>query len=679
MAVAIEVSFFSATQKLTNEERGRVLTFVNKFLENPAHPSLSLERVQQAKSDNVWSARVSRELRVILFRDGKDCVLVYVDHHDDAYQWATSRSIARHDYTGALQIIALPTSKATGTTALPTSHQGLFAPYTDGYLHSLGVPQLWLPTIRQINTDDELIEVLQKLPQDVAERLCDVAAGRLVTPPAPISVLSAAAEHADQARNLFVVRSRDDLRPLLDAPMATWIAFLHPTQRKLAYSSFNGAVKVTGSAGTGKTVVAMHRARHLAQQGQRVLLTSYVNTLCHNLRRNLQLFCTSDELQRITIATVHTIAHTLLKEAGEAWQPVEDQQIIERLQPLLATRPCPLDAEAILVEWRDVIQAQAISSWEGYRSASRTGRGRPLTVKDRKVIWEIVEQLQHLMLKRRETDFSGLCRQALELLVTGRMRSPFDAVIVDELQDLGASELRLLAALAGKGADRLMLVGDGGQRIYATKYSLKSLGIDVRGRSHVLRLNYRTTEQIRRFADRILGDEADDLEGGRESRRGTVSLLSGPEPSRKSFPTRSEQCDFVAAQISQLLRIGRTPDDIAVFARQANLLDMIETRLKRAGVPWHRLSREEFPQAPMVSLGTMYRAKGLEFKCVFVIDASDNYLPAAAVLGKKTDAQLREDFIEQERQLLYVSVTRARDAAFVTWAGKPSRFLQARE
>ena len=195
------------------------------------------------------------------------------------------------------------------------------------------------------------------------------------------------------------------------------------------------------------------------------------------------------------------------------------------------------------------------------------------------------------------------------------MRSPFDAVIVDEMQDLGASELRLLAALAGQGTDRLMLVGDGGQRIYAAKYSLKSLGIDVRGRAHVLRLNYRTTEQIRRFADRILGDEADHLEG-EESRRGTMSLLSGPEPMRQSFPTRSEQCNFVAAQIGHLLQGGRTPDDIAVFARQAHLLDMIETRLKRAGVPWHRLSREAFPQEPMVSLGTMHRAKGLEFKCV---------------------------------------------------------------
>src|SRR5215467_6415180 len=185
MAVAIEVSFLSATQKLTNADQGRVLTFVSKFFDNPAHPSLSLERVQQARSDNVWSARVSRDMRAILFRDGADCVLVYVDHHDNAYQWAASRSIERHKHTGALQVVELPII----TTALPTPRQGLLDAYPDSYLYSLGVPQLWLPTLRQISTEDALLEVLQKLPQDVAERLCDVAAGRLVMPPVPIGVL----------------------------------------------------------------------------------------------------------------------------------------------------------------------------------------------------------------------------------------------------------------------------------------------------------------------------------------------------------------------------------------------------------------------------------------------------------------------------------------------------------
>jgi superfamily I DNA/RNA helicase len=246
-------------------------------------------------------------------------------------------------------------------------------------------------------------------------------------------------------------------------------------------------------------------------------------------------------------------------------------------------------------------------------------------------------------------------------------------VVIDEMQDLRAQELLMLAALAK--SQQLMLVGDGGQRIYAGKVSLKSLGIDVRGRSHILRLNYRTTEQIRRFADELLEAEGDDLDGGREARDETRSLLHGPEPRLRGFESRPAQNDYVLEQIQTLLKQGRAPDEISVFARQARLLNQIETRLERAGIPSYRLSKEDFPHEPAVNLGTMHRAKGLEFKVVFVIDAAENELPPASVLNKKTDDHAREDFLEQERQLLYVSVTRARDAVFVTWAGERSGFL----
>jgi len=296
-----------------------------------------------------------------------------------------------------------------------------------------------------------------------------------------------------------------------------------------------------------------------------------------------------------------------------------------------------------------------------------------LTVKDRKAVWQIIERLQRSLAASGEISFSGLCRRAAELVNAGQVASPFDAVVIDEMQDLRAQELLMLAALAP--GQRLMLVGDGGQRIYAGKVSLKSLGIDVRGRSHILRLNYRTTEQIRRFADGLLDAEADDLDGGREARDETRSLLHGPEPRLQGFDARPAQNDFVLEQIERVLKQGRAPDEIAVFARQARLLDQIETRLKRAGVPSYRLSKEDFPHEPAVNLGTMHRAKGLEFKVVFVIDAAENELPPASVLSKKTDEQARADFLEQERQLLYVSITRARDAVFVTWSGEPSRFL----
>lgn len=673
MAFAIDVSFFNAIQKLSNEDRGRILTFVGKFQENPSHPGLSLERIQQAKSDNVWSARVSKELRAIAVKDGEDWALVYVDHHDAAYQWTETRSIERHSRTGALQIVELPAKQAeSGVGAHRTAHSpGIFDRYSEEYLLSLGTPEPWLPVVRQIANEDELLEVAHKMPPDVADRLFDLAAGKLVTPPAPVASLSDVGE--EQSQNLFVVRSQDELRPLLDAPMATWIAFLHPTQRKLAYGGFNGAVKITGSAGTGKTVVAMHRAKHLAGQGKRVLLTSFVNNLCHNLRRNLQLFCSEAELRQITVSTVHHQALMLLKDAGQTWEPVGDEELHNLLDSLTG-RECPLTGESLFAEWRDVVQAQGISEWDQYRSASRVGRGRPLTVKDRKAVWSVIERFHQTLAEAGKCSFTGLCLRALDLL-NGELASPFDAVIVDEVQDLGLPELRLLAALAGEGADRLMIVGDGGQRIYAAKHSLKSLGIDVRGRSYVLRINYRTTEQIRRFADALLGQEADDLEGGKQPRQGTRSLLSGPEPVLKGFDGRAAECDFVVEQIRQLLKLGRTPDEIAIFARQAYLLNMAETRLTRAGIPFHRLSKEDFPAEPMVSLGSMYRAKGLEFKFVFVIDVSDDQLPFAKVLGKKTDETAREDFLEQERQLLYVSLTRARDCVFVTWAGQASRFL----
>lgn len=671
MEIAIGETFFTAVNRLSAQDRGRILTFITKFQENYKQPGLSLERVHRAKSNHIWSGRVSDDLRAIIYMKGEHAILLYVDHHDEAYNWANRYVVEPHPKVGMVQIVEIP--KTTESPVASSKHQPacMFDRYKDDYLLSLGVPELWLPTIRQIRTEDELFEVTEKLPLYVSERLLDLAAGKLPTPPTPVS--PTAPFNESEATNLMIVRSKDELRFLLDAPLAKWIAFLHPSQKKLVHNKFKGAVKVTGSAGTGKTVVAMHRAKYLASQGDRVLVTSFVQTLCRNIERNLQLFCTPEELKQITVSHVHKLAEDLIKEAGESWQPVDDQNIAEMLKQLSSSN-CPLDPENLLAEWQSVIEAQGITSWDQYRGASRAGRGRALTIKDRKVVWTIIEQLQQRLAECGKVSFSGLCRRATELIKIGKVKSPFDAVIVDEMQDLRPQELLMLSSLAQH--DKLMLVGDGGQRIYAGKVVLKSLGIDVRGRSHVLRLNYRTTEQIRRFADSLLSPEVDDLDGGLESRIETRSLLSGPEPQCKGFNSREEQYNFVVAQIHQVLRQGRTLDEIAVFARQSKMLAQIENFLKRAAIPCYLLNKENFPNEPAVHLATMHRAKGLEFKIVFVIDVDYETLPSASVLKKKTDEQLQADFIEQEQQLLYVSVTRARDIVFVTWAGEPSRFLK---
>jgi superfamily I DNA/RNA helicase len=281
--------------------------------------------------------------------------------------------------------------------------------------------------------------------------------------------------------------------------------------------------------------------------------------------------------------------------------------------------------------------------------------------------------VQDALARKSSMTYPDLCRHARELLLAGQVPNPYDAVIVDESQDLGPQELLLLAALGGAGQDGLTLVGDGGQRIYGKRTSLKSLGIDVRGRSYVLRLNYRTTEQIRRFAERLIRQEADDLEGGHDDRRGVRNLLGGPQPLLRGFPTADAEHAFVVDEITGHIEAGRQPEDIAIFARKRDLLEPLKGRLHAAGLRYRLLT--DRATASGVNLGTMHGAKGLEFKVVFVIDVSDDQMPQPKAYKGLTDPQARDEALRGEMQLLYVSVTRARDEAYLTWVGEKSRFL----
>lgn len=667
MQVVLAQDFVDAALDLAPREGRQALEFVAQFRRNPAHPGLSLERLNR----DVWSARVNQDVRAILHKAGDTWTLLHVDHHDQAYHWAERRRIELHPVTRELQVVQVVHREVERTVERGPR---LLAAHSDAYLLSLGVPQDWLTVVREVADEDQLLEVCAKLPVEVGERLVELSTGRLVTPPPPPPPDRSWTEGAEVRRRYFVLDGDAELAALLEAPMAKWIAFLHPSQRKLATGRFQGPVKVTGSAGTGKTVVAMHRARHLAQQGKRVLLTTYSKTLPDNLRRNLRLLCTTEELAMLTVGTVHSTALAVARKADSAVEVLPENHLRLLLERHAALVPEAPDVDFLLSEWDAVVAAQGIVDWEGYRSARRQGRGRPLSVKQRRAIWRIFEGALQSMAADRAFDFPSVCRIAREHLEAGRVERPYDAVVVDEVQDLEAQELRFLAALAGEGADRLMLLGDGGQRIFGRGLSLRSLGIETRGRSHVLRINYRTTEQIRRYADRILGDAVDDLDGETESRRGTRSLLRGPEPRLLPCATAEEQTERVVGEIAQLLRSGLAADEVAVFARRGASLDPLEEALHQRGIPSHRLS-ERGGSEGAVQLGTMHRAKGLEFKQVFVVDCSAGELPSPMALRAAVDPADREAVVENEKRLLYVALTRARDEAAVSWVGGASPFV----
>ena len=353
-----------------------------------------------------------------------------------------------------------------------------------------------------------------------------------------------------------MAENSDDLIAALEAPLERWIAFLHPSQRALVEREFKGPAKVSGSAGTGKTVVAMHRARYLARQGKRVLLTSFVNTLCDNIAGNLAKFCSGQVLERITTSTVHKQALDLVKKVEPSARPANDQQVSGLLDTLRLRHAPGYEKKFVQSEWENVVRPQGISTWSDYRSARRTGRGRGLAVKERKILWRVFGGVLEDLGSKNQYDFPGLCVRATELLSEGEVSSPYDAVIVDEVQDLKPPELRFLKALCEENPGNLMVCGDAGQRIYPGGFSLSALGIEVRGRSTILRINYRTTEQIRRVADQMLSGDCDDLDGGSERRTGTRSLLSGPAPQLNGFPAKSDEIAAGVAEIRGWLSSG---------------------------------------------------------------------------------------------------------------------------
>ena len=671
-------TFSRAMERHSGPHGGAILRFLTRFHENPRHPSHSLERVVNARSDDVWSARVNSDLRVILSHWGEHWIALYIDHHDEAYRWAESHYAGQHPVTRNWQIFEIPVVReAPEEPPAPTEPERLFEGHSDSYLLSLGVPEVWLPVLRGMVGQEELHPVLDQMPIEVGVRLLDLAEGRTVLPPVPLPVKSSLAELEAATSQLVFVQSDRQLQSILDQPLAKWIAFLHPTQKKLVTFESRGPTKVTGSAGTGKTVVAMHRARHLASRGQRVLLTSFTQTICQNIERNMALICGKEENANLLILNVHKLAVAALRLAKDDWKPLKNNELREIIEQIHPGEACPLGIAQLQVEYETIIEPQRITSWDGYLRASRVGRGRPLTVKERRAVWAVLEALMERLARERKVTWHGLCGRATDHIPMLRDKHPqwrYDAVIVDEVQDLKPLELLFLVALAP--AQNLFLVGDAGQQIYPGRVSLQSLGIDVRGRSTTLRLNYRTTEQIRQSADRLLATEGDDLDGGVEDRRGTRSVLRGAEPVYQGFETRQEQLDFVAKEIQRLFETGRyRPGEIAVFARRSSNLDMLERRLRRAKIRPSDLKSEERLTDSGVIVGTMHRAKGLEFKVVFVIDLQEGNVPQMGMVDEAPDEAVRAEILAAERQLLYVSMTRARDLVYLTWAGTPSRFL----
>jgi len=682
MDFLIADTFTTSLAKLMGDEQKAVKTAAFDLQLNPAHPSLSLHRLDRAKDKNFWSVRVSSDLRIILHRTERRLVLCYVAHHDDAYHWAEKRKLETHPQTGAAQLVEIrehvqeifiPKYVAVEQPAPPKPR--LFVYLTDDALLGYGVPPEWLADVRQCD-EDSLLLLADHLPSEAANALLELATGGQPQPAAPTIALPDPFTHPDAQRRFRIISDVEELERALNYPWDKWMVFLHPAQRQLIEHDYAGPARVAGSAGTGKTIVALHRAAFLArtQPESRVLLTTFSATLANALHHQLnRLISHTPRLaERLEVQDLNTLGQRLYGRHFGKPKLISRATLLACLTE--AATGQKLSRNFLISEWDEVVDAWQLDSWEAYRDVKRLGRKTRLSEVQRTAAWSVFAAVRTRLQAEGYLTLAGLFTQ-LAAHLTERGLVPFDYVVVDEAQDVSVPQLRFLAALGGERPNGLFLTGDLGQRIFQPPFSWKALGVDVRGRSRTLHINYRTSHQIRQHADRLLGPELSDVDGNREDRRGTVSVFNGPAPLIQTFPSQAEEINAVSAWLTERTQAGLAPHEIGVFVRSEAELDRARAALAQAGLPFIVLNDQMDTVTGQATLSPMHLAKGLEFRAVVVMACDDEIIPLQARIETVSDDSDLEEVYNTERHLLYVACTRARDELLVTSVKPASEFL----
>lgn len=689
-------TFTDALARLPAQEQKAVKVSVMDLQLDPSASGLQMHRITASKDPNFWSARVNRDIRLILHRTGASLLVAYVDHHDAAYAWAERRRIETHPRTGAVQIVevrerveeAQPDLARWWTpeeTTLPMAAEAparfLFDGLDDEALLGVGVPEEWLTPVRR-TVEDDFFDLAEHLPREAAEALLEYASTGRLEAPAPVLVEADPFAHPDARRRFVTIDSADELAAALDAPWDRWSIFLHPSQRAVVERRYGGPARATGSAGTGKTVVALHRAaRALRSDAQaRVLLTTFSEPLARHLEAKLEVLLAQDRgpTGRVTMASFEAVATELYELAfGNRPRLARPDQLEAALASAAAEAGLTGFSQRFLaIEWDQVIDPRQVTSAEAYAAVPRLGRKTRLGARQREALWPVFERTW-VRLRGQGLMTGPMLFNALADHFEARADKPFTHVVVDEAQDLGVAELRLMRAIApAEGPDRLFFAGDLGQRIFQQPFSWRELGVDIRGRSSTLKVNYRTSQQIREAADALLPASVRDVDGEDVDRRGTISAFEGPSPEIALFASEEDEQARVARFIREGLDQGLAPEQIGVFVRSPRELPRARAAAAEAGIEVIEISGDRTEAEGRVSIGVMHLAKGLEFRWVAVMACDDDVLPSPERVDAVVDQADLDDVYETERHLLYVACTRGRDRLLVTGIAPGSEFLE---
>lgn len=704
MTLLYAATFTDALGRLSAPEQKQAKLTAFDLQMDPRGNGLQMHRIE--KAPGFWSVRVSADIRIILYKESDTTLLAYVDHHDAAYRWAERRRVAPHERTGAMQFVVVPEIGASIAAALIDGPSGSaripgglaeslargdaevgihcvegtipaephpFRGLSDDQLLDVGVPREWLNAVRlAYQTDVE--ELFESLPSEAAEALLDfLTGGRLEDHVAPQPQPGADPfAHPDAQRRFRAVENLEELKAALDQPFEKWAVFLHPAQRALVERTWSGPARISGSAGTGKTIVALHRAAWLAtSRGAKVLLTTFSKPLAAALAKKRDILAQGEArlADLVTVVALDQAAFDIYARRFGQPTMASDSQVRTAIKAAqdagLGTNFTP---EFLFEEWDELVDAWNVTDGEAYARIPRLGRRTRLGPVQRESAWQVFTFVQKRLAERNVTTWSQLYARLADWLLERGGRLPFSHVVVDEAQDLSVAQARFLSAVGRQDKEAIFFTGDQGQRIFHLPFSWISLGIDIRGRGHALKVNYRTSHQIRSTADRLLPGVIVDVDGVEEGRRGTVSVFDGPEPEVVLAENLDDEIERVACYLKDCLAEGMSGTDLAILVRSQRQFARARAATAAAGLD------HEGPDA--ITIAAMHDAKGLEFRGVAVMACDDDVIPDGERLASIGDMAEMEAVYETERHLLYVACTRPRDRLMISAIEPGSEFLE---
>lgn len=692
MKISYYQKFFKQLIKMPHNVQKATLDAVETFQKDRFSNSLNYEKLN-TRDKQLRSIRATGKYRIILHETGDVYHVLWIDNHDEAYKWAETKVFEWNKLTQSYQIFDCEVETVIEQVT-EQKEQAFMAQFSDEDLLKIGVPERILSDIKRIDNLDALDRLSEYLPEDVFEHIFYLFEGMdirdIILEVEEGLVQNEIQEQSANNRRNFLQISDKELRQHLEGDFALWKVFLHPLQRKIVEKEYKGPTKITGGAGTGKTVVALHRAKRLltessSKKAKPIFFTTYTKSLIRHLKDNLKTL--EVDTSRIVLQNLDKFVDEEVKKLGLIKTPIN---IINYLKPEKAMKPWHEVVERNLFsysasflndEYREVILYHNIKEAKQYYRITRHGRPGRLGKRQRMQVWKLFEDYKTLKKEYNHYD-SWELYNLLSDHYNNTAHKPFEHLICDEVQDFSNVELRLMRSLVREKPNDLFLVGDPFQSIYDRKINFSKAGINIRGkRSRKLKVNYRTTEEIKRHAIAVVKgekfnqfdeDEVDNLDG-------YVSLIRGKQPSYQVFKNLSLEgehiVDIIKKHTSDESDVYIAPENICIAARTNKRVDNLISLLYEHNIDVWKIS-EDRTKKQGIRVSTFHNLKGMEFKVVILTDLSEETFPFLPYAVKTGDDYTKARHIKSEKALLYVAMSRAVQFLYLTGVGEKHLILE---